>query len=443
MTSHYANLEWAVERRGVDLRELSNQTTAALRAAPTDSAAKRALERFIQAFGDGHLSIRFPAASSPPAVRSVQPQPPQQQPTGVCERMGYRAQRRSGGIAFRLVPTFRSLGGADSSFFPAGVLTVGDKRVGILRISSFEDNIFPSLCERAANTLHIAPDSNCADGCAGPLDRETGNEMGRALARQLALLQAQNISLLVVDITVNGGGTNWVEVAARMLSPRPLMAPRQGFIRHPHHVQQLQDAIAGMVKDSANARGAATITLGRALATLRLQAREARTPCNRSMLWNDEQPGCKLVFTEPVRYSTGLLRYAAPGSVPKLTDCCALYYPSRYSFQESAYRGPLAVMVDNNTASAAEYFAAMLADNHVATILGIPTDGSGCGYTNGGVPVRLKFSNAEVKMPDCVRFRADSTNEVEGVTPDVLIPWRLNDSPLQRARRAVEAISGL
>ncbi len=85
----------------------------------------------------------------------------------------------------------------------------------------------------------------------------------------------------------------------------------------------------------------------------------------------------------------------------------------------------------------------MLADNGAATVVGSPTSGSGCGYTNGGIPVRLAFSSARVKMPDCVRYRADGTNEVEGVTPSVLVPWRANDSPLQRARRAIDVLTEL
>jgi hypothetical protein len=438
MTSHYANLEWAVERRGVDLKDLDARTIAALRDAPTDSAARRVLERFIAAFGDGHLSIQWPTAPRASASTSMPAEP-----QGVCARNGYSRQRRSGGIAFNLSNQFQKIPTADSLYFPIGVLKLGNERLGVIRISSFEDNIFPDLCERAARRLTIADDSVCGADCEGPLDRETGNEMGAALARQISALNAAGIDRLLVDITANGGGTNWVEVAARSLSPKPLRAPRRGFIRHPHHAEQLHDAIAELVEDSAHASGPAVRLIRDALATLRAQEAIARTTCDRSALWNDQRPACQLVFNEPVTYATGVLAYAAPGTLPKLSNCCALYYPARYTFTESAYTGPLLVLVDNNTASAAEYFAAMLADNNAAPVVGSPTDGSGCGYTNGGIPVRLKFSNAVVKMPDCVRYRADGTNEVEGVTPSVLIPWRSNDSPLQRARRALEVLAEL
>jgi C-terminal processing protease CtpA/Prc len=99
------------------------------------------------------------------------------------------------------------------------------------------------------------------------------------------------------------------------------------------------------------------------------------------------------------------------------------------------------VLVDRGTASSAEYFTAMLSDNRAATVIGEPTVGAGCGYTNRGIPTVLKNSGARVKIPDCVRVRADGSNEVAGITPDVLIPWRRNDSPYQRVKRVFDVLS--
>ena len=60
------------------------------------------------------------------------------------------------------------------------------------------------------------------------------------------------------------------------------------------------------------------------------------------------------------------------------------------------------------------------------------------GFTRAGhkPPVdKLKNSGATVKMPDCARFRADGSNEVAGVTPDVLVPWADRDTPYQRVKK--------
>jgi len=91
------------------------------------------------------------------------------------------------------------------------------------------------------------------------------------------------------------------------------------------------------------------------------------------------------------------------------------------------------VLVDSETWSAAEEFAAVLQDNHAATIIGEPTGGAGCGHTDGGTPTTLRNSYAVLEVPDCARFRADGTNEVRGIRPDVLIGWRKMDGRTRRA----------
>jgi C-terminal processing protease CtpA/Prc len=85
-------------------------------------------------------------------------------------------------------------------------------------------------------------------------------------------------------------------------------------------------------------------------------------------------------------------------------------------------------------------FAAMLKDNGAATLIGTPTYGSGCGHMNGGVWVTLENSGGRVSLPDCARFRADGTNEVTGIVPDVLVPWRGLDSRYQRAKKTLQIL---
>ena len=49
--------------------------------------------------------------------------------------------------------------------------------------------------------------------------------------------------------------------------------------------------------------------------------------------------------------------------------------------------------------------------------------GVGCGYTNGGNPTTLKHSGLVIRMPDCVRLRADGGNEFKGIRPDYPVAW--------------------
>jgi C-terminal processing protease CtpA/Prc len=139
-------------------------------------------------------------------------------------------------------------------------------------------------------------------------------------------------------------------------------------------------------------------------------------------------------------FTSGVVDYAKPGSLASLKSRTVLFYPSRYAYTENPKALPLYVVVDRETWSAAEYFAALLQDNHAATVVGEVTGGAGCGYTNGGIPTKLKNSGAQLEMPDCVRFRADGSNEVNGITPNVLLAWAEHDSGFQRVKKLLAAL---
>jgi hypothetical protein len=79
MSSHYANLEWAVEDRKMDLPQLRRETEAKLREASDDAGARRVLDKFLASFGDGHLEIEWSKVSS-------QPKPAADPPQSLCER---------------------------------------------------------------------------------------------------------------------------------------------------------------------------------------------------------------------------------------------------------------------------------------------------------------------------------------------------------------------
>jgi hypothetical protein len=99
---------------------------------------------------------------------------------------------------------------------------------------------------------------------------------------------------------------------------------------------------------------------------------------------------------------------------------------------------PLFVLVDAGTASASEYFAAVLRDNNAARIIGARTMGAGCGYIDGGGEFVLPRTGLRVRVPNCVRIRKDGTNERAGIRPDIELS---SDSPGGDRARQVLAVA--
>ncbi len=440
MSSHYANLQWAVETRHLDLRVLSRQAEAQLRSAASVLEARRAIESFIDEFGDGHFWVEWPPDS--PTMSATKTTAFDSSRLSLVERLGYHRQNLKRGIAFSMLPAFEEIKTSDSVYFPIGILQLGKKgKVGVIRIAMFSEHVFPDLCDSAVADLGLTADSPCTDDCEDLVDRRTSNRLTAALERQVSALKRRKIDLLIVDITGNGGGSNWVEPAARVLTAVPLRSPRTAFIRHEHWVRLLRERLGTITADSTNERPSQHKLRMQAVELLRKALAEAEQPCDLTPMWDDLKPSCSLVVADPVLHPDCILAYSRPGLLPDRPSSFILFYPSRYVYHEGAYSGPLLVLVDHGTASSAEYFAAMLRDNGAATILGEPTFGAGAGFTDGGIPTRLHNSGGDVKMPDCVRFRADGSNEMAGVTPDVLVPWRRNDNPFQRAERVIELLS--
>jgi len=112
MSSHYADLEWAVENRKMDLPRLRRDTKAQLRDAADEDGARRILDKVVATFGDGHLEIRWPKSGSSPD-RAVDA------PNGVCARMGYGSTLHPG-LDFSGIPGFLRWGRQKRSYFPVG-----------------------------------------------------------------------------------------------------------------------------------------------------------------------------------------------------------------------------------------------------------------------------------------------------------------------------------
>ena len=82
----------------------------------------------------------------------------------------------------------------------------------------------------------------------------------------------------------------------------------------------------------------------------------------------------------------------------------------------------------------------MLQDGAHATVIGAPTYGAGCGWNLPHQEVILTHSGGALALPNCARLRADGSNEIDGITPDVMIGFRQADTTAQRVARLMAAL---
>ncbi len=443
----YANLDWQVARGVVDPVALHRRTDSLLRHASHAGAARRALVDFGRAFQDGHYHVGRP---TPAFVKDLERLvrggggssrvTPDLGGPKACARLGYGTRHRPSLLA--AAPGWREVVAGP---FQAGLVPLADGRAaGVLRIQHFGEDGYAGTCEQVWESFRrsIPADSTCGDECGWRLRHAVAVALLAEQRQAVRALREAGAGLLVVDLTRNGGGTDWVEPAARQLVARPIPGILWSGVRHPHHVQQLEGSRAALARDAArdDLRPAQRALVEAAMARLDSALASARTPCDRSGIWSGPLPGGCEVLYAPAIPNTGVAGWAPDSVLAGLESADELYWPGTYRYEAGTWDGPLVILVDGGTASASEGFAAQLRDAGAALIVGSRTFGAGCGHTNGGIPLRLPHSGLEVRMPDCARLRTDGSNEVAGIDPDVQAGWTEADDGAARAAKAVAAV---
>lgn len=429
LTTDYANLEWAAADR-LSLKATYDRARTAVAAAPDEAAARTALTQFVSAFADGHLFLRWPRAAQPSGAPVAEPSP--------CDRLGRGGGDRDG--ALQRLPGFEKLPTPDSDIIPAGFVTAQGRRLGVLRIPAFGHHAFPEICDRLAAERRIGGD--CDEVCLDGLGKASHAAFMGLVTRQLRALAAARPDALIVDVAQNGGGDDSAEAIARMLTPRPLSSARVGMMRTPGWTQRLDRDIADLTALRPGLAAADQATLDGILSRMRDAREETLKPCDRTPLWRDEALACSQIIPDRLS-ATGWVNGRDAGQVRGTPWAPWTFSVEFFPYEAGLWDGPLYVLVDQVTGSAAEQFAALLKDNGAATLIGAPTVGAGCGHWLGGQPVRLTNSGGLLSLPDCTRYRADGSNEVGGVVPDMLIPIRVNDSRRQRTARMAAALDRL
>lgn len=338
LAQSYANLDWQVDHRGFNLKGADQVITAMLDRAQDDTAATLAIVKLIEAFRDPHLELH---AGPPPEEAKLAPSSghvdgPSPLPSG-CEDEGYRDGRPGTRLVYPSADGWTEISHAP---FQAGL--IGD--VGIIRIPSFVEADYKSVCLAIGKPRLAGRDLQLA----------TRSELNRRLISLVEQLKQKGMKRLVIDVSRNGGGSEWSSEAITIFA-------------------------------------AGILTRG--------ESRRIGPTCDRSNVWKGERPPCSI--------------YSGGGQVETITA----------SPGENAWNGPLAILADHRTASAAEEFITWARDNGRAVMGGERTSGAGCGYMDGGSAFKFSAVSMHLMMPNCSRHTRDGINEIEGQKPDLAIDW--------------------
>lgn len=358
MAQGYANLDWAIEKRNMNLPALDRQTTARLENAHSRVRAFVALRDFVRGFNDPHFRMKpgeRPIPTVPPFASSAEETEPVDAPAGAdCKAAGYEEDDHAFRFPFARMAGWTPLRDGD---FPIGLL--GD--TGVLRIAQFGEDRYLAACQAVFKP-------GIGDRA---LQLAVRARQQASLRQALAELRAKGARRLLVDVSGNGGGSEWVSEVIALMTDKP-MTRREA-----------------LVVDAA---------------------------CDRNAVWRGESAPCP-VFA------------GSPGERATLQGT-------------GAWSGPLLILADRGTGSAAEDFVAWLQQNRIATVIGDRTAGAGCGYVNGGNPTRLSVVPIDVWMPNCARFLDDGSNEIEGIAPDIRMPMGESDATTQAQALAAALARG-
>ena len=425
-SAKYANFEWAVFVQEIDVAGLFADAQKRIENGGSDADARAAFDGLVRRLNDGHVELHWPAHA------------PAGAPGGDGAPCAHFDTARAAKPLVSLAAGYVPLETPQSDIFPAGVIVSGSHHVGVIKIAAFDPYSTPQLCSAALAALAIPPDRPCDDACGDRVGDWGEARMNEEFIAQIKALEGAKIDTLLVDIAGNGGGTEWADAAARMLTPVRLRSPRIGFMRGAHWTKKFGDLEASLRAEAKTASPADRQMLLAFATDAAAKEKIAETPCDATPLWEGRHPDC--AWLGAGFYTTGLLDSADPETLRGKPWGPSVFIPMEYQYTEGLWRGPLIVVVDGYSGSSSERFAAELQDNHAALIMGEPTYGAIGGHTDGGTPTTLSNSGAVLVVPDSSELPTESGKAVGGVVPEVLVGFRRTDGPHLRAAAFLEKL---
>jgi hypothetical protein len=251
---------------------------------------------------------------------------------------------------------------------------------------------------------------------------------------------------VLVDVGGNTGGNDSGDWVARLFTTRDVHSARLLMAAAASANGYFDEQLA-LLRDALKAHPAATAAarsaLNEAIAAFeRRKAGVAARNCDLSWAWRQQKPwepsGCSRLVE--AGFASGQTDHLPPGSLGDKQIASSIYWAAAVDPLRGAWSGATYILTDDKTASSAEMFSAAMQDNGVAKIIGIPTEGDGCGFMLDEDPVELPHSHLRLRVPNCVRLRADGTNEVAGVKPDLPVLPTQGEDNRARAWRVLATI---
>lgn len=448
----YANLAWfASPQGGVDLPAADRLAQRNLRAAENDAQARMAIEDFVASFHDGHLST-LPAllasdelTDEPPLLRLGS-----LDAASGCAALGEEGKYASNtqisfSLPFESLPGFELDSDGLSRPFRSGTLVAADgTRIGLLRIKSFLPMEYPQTCLTAWPKALAASGTGDDDRLRAFVTAYNEDEWYSTLAWQLERFHDSRVSVVVVDIGNNHGGDDSGDTATRLFTDQPVHSSRLLVSQSPTGMAYLDEKISGLrealnAHPNTDAERALRESLARFLSAKKHLQDDA---CDLHWVWQTQRDwnGGRCRRLIDAGSAAGPLDYAAASAFGDADIAKHLHWPTRMNDHWAAWRGPVYVLTDARSHSSAEMFAATLQNNRLARTVGERTGGDGCGFMGESDPVVLPYSRMRIRIPNCVRLRADGSDEVAGILPDLPVSRREGESARARAQRVVTAV---
>ncbi|MBW7567376.1 hypothetical protein KIF53_07865 [Chromobacterium subtsugae] len=448
LQQRYSHLAWmASPQSGIDLPALDRQAQAALRQARDDAEARQAIIGFQQGFRDGHFSL---LANTPSAAESSgrdEPAPrdlARDKPLDGCAALGYEQDSKIGfSLPFETLPGFHLTSDGLSESMRSGLADLGRAgQAAVLRIPTFSPKGYPLACQRVWRAA--MPQTGAFD--SEKLFQLTYRQWFADVAQRLAELRQAGARVLILDVGNNPGGNDSGDAMTRLLTPGVVRSPSLWMARSPagkaYLDQWIEDLSSGL---PASASASDKAKLQGLLQDFRQKRAEldSRPAPDMSWVWReqrrwDPQAGYSRLIA--AGYASGAVAHLEPGSYSREV-AETLFWPAQTEKLKGAWQGPVYIVADQKTYSAAEMFVAVSRDNGLAKIVGARTGGDGCGFMGKLEPLLLPHSGLRLRIPDCVRLRADGGDEVAGIQPDLPVPAQPGESRRARAQKTLQAIA--